>query len=245
MATTYKIGEAATLLNLKTYVLRFWETEFPQIVPLRTEKGQRLYTEENLALLERIRFLLHERGLTIEGARKILHEDKEKGAVYAFTAGSQTGFATAGAEHAEADLPRTQAPEVALADTDGNSPSGIPADADDAWNADENAVKKLLLQYNLPGIKKTYPIHESSFLERPRYRHKETPLSAPRRDLLEGSPDGNVKDEAVPSYLPDAVQAVSPSDLQGGVSQSLLHALTTELEAILQLLRNGETESIK
>lgn len=71
---TYRIGEAASLLNLKTYVLRFWETEFPQLVPLRTEKGQRLYTEADLALLRRIRLLLHERGLTIEGARRMLAE---------------------------------------------------------------------------------------------------------------------------------------------------------------------------
>ena len=42
---TYRIGEAAELLNLKTHVLRFWETEFPQLDPLRTDKGQRLYTE--------------------------------------------------------------------------------------------------------------------------------------------------------------------------------------------------------
>lgn len=72
MEQTYKIGEAAALLNLKTYVLRFWETEFPQIAPLRTEKGQRLYTAKDIELLERIRYLLHEQGLTIDGARKIL-----------------------------------------------------------------------------------------------------------------------------------------------------------------------------
>lgn len=72
MEQTYKIGEAATLLNLKTYVLRFWETEFPQIAPLRTEKGQRLYRAKDIELLERIRYLLHEQGLTIDGARKIL-----------------------------------------------------------------------------------------------------------------------------------------------------------------------------
>lgn len=82
MSATYKIGEAASLLNLKTYVLRFWETEFSQIIPLRTEKGQRLYTEENLALLSRIRFLLHERGLTIEGARKVLAEEAARGVNY-------------------------------------------------------------------------------------------------------------------------------------------------------------------
>lgn len=86
MPVTYKIGEAAALLNLKTYVLRFWETEFPEIVPLRTEKGQRLYTKEHLALLERIRYLLHDRGLTIGGARKVLAEEKARGVIYAYGA---------------------------------------------------------------------------------------------------------------------------------------------------------------
>lgn len=74
-AHTYRIGEAAELLQLKTHVLRFWETEFPQLAPLRTEKGQRLYTEEHVALLRRIKQLLHEQGMTIEGARRLLESD--------------------------------------------------------------------------------------------------------------------------------------------------------------------------
>jgi DNA-binding transcriptional MerR regulator len=68
----YKIGEAARELDLKTHVLRFWETEFPEISPVRTDKGQRLYRESDLELLKLIRALLHERGLTIEGARRVL-----------------------------------------------------------------------------------------------------------------------------------------------------------------------------
>ncbi|MBG0775289.1 MAG: MerR family transcriptional regulator [Desulfovibrionaceae bacterium] len=74
MGKMYRIGEAARLLNLKTYVLRFWETEFPQLTPQRTDKGQRLYTEEHIALLRAIRHLLHEKGMTIEGAKKRLQE---------------------------------------------------------------------------------------------------------------------------------------------------------------------------
>ena len=69
---TYRIGEAAELLHLKTHVLRFWGTEFSQLAPIRTDKGQRLYTEEHLALLRRIQQLLHEQGMTIEGARRVL-----------------------------------------------------------------------------------------------------------------------------------------------------------------------------
>ncbi len=69
---TYRIGEAARLLNLETYVLRFWETEFTQLKPLRTAKGQRLYTETHLKLLRQIQNLLYDQGMTIEGARRVL-----------------------------------------------------------------------------------------------------------------------------------------------------------------------------
>lgn len=71
-APTYRIGEAAELLQLETHVLRFWQSKFPQLAPSRTEKGQRRYTEEDVALLRRIKQLLHEQGMTIEGARRVL-----------------------------------------------------------------------------------------------------------------------------------------------------------------------------
>lgn len=72
---TYRIGEAARLLKLEGYVLRFWETEFEQLRPLRTPKGQRLYSDADLVVLRRIRTLLHEQGMTIEGARRILERE--------------------------------------------------------------------------------------------------------------------------------------------------------------------------
>jgi DNA-binding transcriptional MerR regulator len=69
---TYKIGEVANLTGLKPFVLRYWETEFPQLVPIRTKKGQRLYTDEHIALLEDIKSLLYGEKLTIDGARRRL-----------------------------------------------------------------------------------------------------------------------------------------------------------------------------
>lgn len=72
-----RIGEAAERLGLESFVLRFWETAFPQLVPLRTPKGQRLYGPEHVALIERIRHLVHERGFTLEGARRVLAEPEE------------------------------------------------------------------------------------------------------------------------------------------------------------------------
>lgn len=68
----YRIGEVAEALRLRTSVLRFWEDKFPQIEPLYTEKGQRLYTDQHIALFRRIRHLLHEQGMTIKGARRVL-----------------------------------------------------------------------------------------------------------------------------------------------------------------------------
>lgn len=74
---TYKIGQVAQITGLKSFVLRFWESEFPQLEPLRTPGGQRLYDENQLALLTRIKVLLYEEGLTIEGARKRLADEAE------------------------------------------------------------------------------------------------------------------------------------------------------------------------
>ena len=71
---SYKIGEVAGLTGLKPFVLRFWETEFPQLTPVRTQKGQRLYTDAHLALRARIKTLLYEEKLTIDGARRRLAE---------------------------------------------------------------------------------------------------------------------------------------------------------------------------
>lgn len=70
----YKIGFAAQILELETSVLRFWETEFPQLQPIRTKSGQRLYTEKDLILLREIQKLLYEQGMTIDGAKRILEK---------------------------------------------------------------------------------------------------------------------------------------------------------------------------
>lgn len=72
----YRIGEVAKLLNVNTSVLRFWQTRFSQITPI-TINGQRLYTEENIILLKKIRHLLYDQGMTIEGVKKILDSPQE------------------------------------------------------------------------------------------------------------------------------------------------------------------------
>ena len=65
------------MLDLNASVLRYWETEFPQLEPVRTGKGQRLYHQEHIELLKLIKRLVHEEGLTIEGAKKKLETEGE------------------------------------------------------------------------------------------------------------------------------------------------------------------------
>jgi DNA-binding transcriptional MerR regulator len=73
----FKIGEVSELLGLPTYVLRFWETEFKRIKPKRSPTGQRLYRKKDVEFILKIRYLLHEQGFTISGARQYLRSKQD------------------------------------------------------------------------------------------------------------------------------------------------------------------------
>ena len=68
----FRIGEVSRLAGIKTYVLRFWETEFPSLGPKKSGTGHRLYRRKDVELVLEIKHLLYERRYTIEGARKFL-----------------------------------------------------------------------------------------------------------------------------------------------------------------------------
>lgn len=68
----FKIGEVSNLAGVPPYVLRFWESEFKQIRPKRTDAGQRLYRKQDVVLVLRIKHLLYDKRFTIEGARQHL-----------------------------------------------------------------------------------------------------------------------------------------------------------------------------
>src|ERR1700738_1942644 len=65
----FRIGEVSRLCNLPAYVLRFWETEFPQLKPVKSSTGQRMYRRKDVESVLRIKQLLYEEGYTIAGAR--------------------------------------------------------------------------------------------------------------------------------------------------------------------------------
>ena len=66
------IGEVAEDLDLPAHVLRFWESKFPQLKPLKRGGGRRYYRPEDIALLSRIRQCLYQDGYTIRGVQKLL-----------------------------------------------------------------------------------------------------------------------------------------------------------------------------
>ena len=91
----YKIGEACKLLDIQPYVLRYWETEFPELSPNKSKSGQRVYSEEELALIRRIKELLYDEGFTIAGAKKRLEAELEAGGPGATPEGEAPGGAAA------------------------------------------------------------------------------------------------------------------------------------------------------
>jgi DNA-binding transcriptional MerR regulator len=70
----YRIGEVSRLTDTKPFVLRYWETEFPMLQPVKSAKGHRLYRREDVETVLRIKRLLYDEGFTIAGARRHLRE---------------------------------------------------------------------------------------------------------------------------------------------------------------------------
>jgi len=68
----FRIGEVAQLCRLPAYVLRFWETEFPLLKPIKSSTGQRMYRHKDVDNVLQIKRLLYEEGYTIAGARQYL-----------------------------------------------------------------------------------------------------------------------------------------------------------------------------
>jgi DNA-binding transcriptional MerR regulator len=68
----FRIGEVSELTRTKAFVLRYWETEFSGLRPVKAKSGHRLYRRKDVELIFKIRQLLYEKGFTIEGARRFL-----------------------------------------------------------------------------------------------------------------------------------------------------------------------------
>ena len=73
----YSIGEVAEMFGVNTSLIRYWEREFDIIKPQRNKKGNRLFTKNDVDNFYIIYHLVKERGLTLEGAKRKLHDNRE------------------------------------------------------------------------------------------------------------------------------------------------------------------------
>jgi DNA-binding transcriptional MerR regulator len=74
----FKIGEVSSIIGVKPYVLRYWESEFSAVKPTKTKSKHRLYRQRDVEVLREIKRLLYEERLTIEGAKKRLKVHAKK-----------------------------------------------------------------------------------------------------------------------------------------------------------------------
>ena len=74
----FKIGDVARICAVESYVLRFWETQFPQLKPNKSGTGQRLYRRRDVELALEIKRLVHGEGYTLSGARHALDQGRRR-----------------------------------------------------------------------------------------------------------------------------------------------------------------------
>ena len=74
----FKIGEVAKAFNVNTSLIRFWDKEFDVLKPKKNNKGNRLFTQEDIKNLQLIYHLVKEKGFTLDGAKNKLKESPEK-----------------------------------------------------------------------------------------------------------------------------------------------------------------------
>ena len=74
----FRIGEVSELAQTEPYVLRYWETEFPTLKPLKSKSGRRVYRRQDVEMVFQIKRLLYDKGYTIAGARKQLADHSKE-----------------------------------------------------------------------------------------------------------------------------------------------------------------------
>jgi DNA-binding transcriptional MerR regulator len=100
----YRIGDVARMAEVKPFVLRYWETEFPMLEPVKSISGHRMYRQEDVDMVLKIKRLLYDEGFTIAGARRHLRE--QNGGAGALTASSEVqaaGSVAHGQAHSHAE----------------------------------------------------------------------------------------------------------------------------------------------
>jgi DNA-binding transcriptional MerR regulator len=122
----FRIGEVCRLTDTKPFVLRYWETEFPMLQPVKSPKGHRLYRHEDVETVRHIKHLLYDEGFTIAGARRHLSEASGGAASSGYAAQAEDNFGgSAAPPHAPPDRD-FRGPQVAGAQAPLTPESELP-----------------------------------------------------------------------------------------------------------------------
>ena len=116
------ISEVADELHIPQHVLRFWETKFPQVKPLKRGGGRRYYRPDDILLLRRISDLLYIQGYTIKGVQRLL---REGGGQLSDDIPPAPASERAAAEAEQAELPPAAAPELPMAPVSGEDAAEV------------------------------------------------------------------------------------------------------------------------
>jgi DNA-binding transcriptional MerR regulator len=139
----YRIGEVSRLSDLKPFVLRYWETEFPMLEPVKSPSGHRMYRQQDVDMVFKIKRLLYDEGFTIAGARRLLREGN--GAVGV----EPSSRVVAGAHSADSDAAHGTSDHTHSNDAEGSGSNGSTVYAGHAAHSapshasNENAAEML------------------------------------------------------------------------------------------------------
>jgi DNA-binding transcriptional MerR regulator len=183
------ISEVAEELELPQHVLRFWETRFTQIKPMKRGGGRRYYRPEDVDLLRGIRLLLYGEGFTIKGVQRIF---KEKGIAFVVSVGQTGVVETVTPDERDADDPAPRrkrskaAPQAAAPDAEPDAASATataPAEdaAGDAGEAEAAAPEPIVVTRIQPPVQVPMPPRTVFRLQPEQRRRMEAVLA----DLLE------------------------------------------------------------
>ena len=137
----FKIGEVCKLLDIQPYVLRYWETEFVALHPAKSQSGQRVYAEAEVAVIRRIKELLYDEGYTIAGAKKQLESREAELAHDGKAAAKPTLF------DPEPDETAAEASEpAAAAEANGKSPVELDTTSSDRIESFLRGVEEALAE---------------------------------------------------------------------------------------------------
>lgn len=231
------ISEVAEALDTPAHVLRFWESRFPQIRPVKRAGGRRYYRPSDIALLSGIKRLLHDEGLTIRGVQKIL---REQGIRHVARLGS------GGAVIPEDDGQTIEAQLTAALGVDDTEP--LPAT--EAETAQIIALESVLARVDRIAPVRTDPLQGTLFADqvpKPAQDAPPPPEDAPEAPMVEmaeddadtGWPDEAAHGAVVPLSAPAAAQGADPAHPAAAPVESDATDAAPTLAARLRSLPKG------